>query len=458
MKLPLKPPALTDLYKRITAGGPDRLMQVMLSPTNVAPNGNYRHWDTLRHLAPPQGLLTTDEWWFAIKTARQRSYQQIPLRATDARPFVYVLPGAAQKLLHRIDTDAAGSIAAPEQVRNPQTRDTYLIKTLVEEAITSSQLEGASTTRKVAKEMIQTGRKPRDRSERMIANNYEAMQFIRRFIDEPLTPAIILELHAILTKDTLDDPAAAGRLRRSDEQIHVEDEVGRTLHIPPKASELKDRIWEMCAFANDRESVEFVHPVVRAIMIHFWLAYDHPFVDGNGRTARALFYWSMASQGYWLCEFLSISRILKKARGQYGRAFLFTETDDNDATYFILFQLRVIAQAITALHEYLGRRAAQIHETEGLINSERLRARLNYRQIALLHHAIKKGNVPYTFASHGRAHGVSYGSARSDLLDLVQMKMLEVRKIGRAFSFHAPSDLRARLASVNSGRRVKSTV
>ncbi len=51
----------------------------------------------------------------------------------------------------------------------------------------------------------------------------------------------------------------------------------------------------------------FIHPVIRAILLHFMLAYDHPFVDGTGRTARALFYWSMAHQGYWLMDFISIT-------------------------------------------------------------------------------------------------------------------------------------------------------
>lgn len=59
--------------------------------------------------------------------------------------------------------------------------------------------------------------------------------------------------------------------------------------------------------------------------MHFMLSYDHPFVDGNGRTARILFYWSMLSQDYWLAEFLPISRLLKMAPSQYARSFIYTE-------------------------------------------------------------------------------------------------------------------------------------
>jgi len=190
--------------------------------------------------------------------------------------------------------------------------------------------------------MIQEGREPRDRGERMIRNDYEGMSFVRRVVKERLTPEIVLELQRRLTDDTLDIADGAGRLRRADEDIVIEDETGTRLHTPPHADELESRMRAMCDFANGVNGVNGVNETkylpspVRAIVLHFWLAWDHPFVDENGRTARALFYWCMARQGYWLCEFVSISRILRRARGQYARAYLYTETDDNDVTYFLL--------------------------------------------------------------------------------------------------------------------------
>ena len=57
------------------------------------------------------------------------------------------------------------------------------------------------------------------------------------------------------------------------------------------------------------------------------LAFIHPFVDGNGRTARSLVYWYMMKKGYWLTEYLSISRIIYRNKAQYEKAFLYTEAD-----------------------------------------------------------------------------------------------------------------------------------
>ena len=447
MKLPVPPPDLTALLEK-TLQSPDggQRLTDLLSRRGPAPGGKYRHWDTFRHAADPNaGAL--EEQWLAVKFARRALYRQLPLADSAGRPFVYALPNPALELLHRVDRGAGGPLQISDQVTNPATRDTYLFKSIVEEAITSSQLEGASTTRKVAKAMIQEGRPPRTRSERMILNNYEAMRFVRQSIETPLTPQLVFEIQRIVTEGTLDDPSGAGRFRTPDEDIVIEDETGVRLHTPPPANQLTDRMQAMCDFANAVDGEEFMPPAVRAILLHFWLAYDHPFVDGNGRTARALFYWSMARTEYWLCEYVSISRILKMARAQYARAYLYTESDDNDTTYFLLYQLKVLLIAIEDLHHFLARKAKEIHEAEDLVRrTSVVHSALSPRQLALINHALKTPDARYTVASHQKSHGVSYETARSDLQDLVGEHILECRRSGHAFVFRPAQDLRKRLS------------
>ena len=165
-------------------------------------------------------------------------------------------------------------------------------------------------------------------------------------------------------------PGAAGRFRRKDERISVMDATHSVvLHTPPDADSLPARLERLCAFANQAQDTEpFVHPVVRAILVHFMLGYDHPFVDGNGRTARALFYWSVARSGYWLMEYLSISRLLMKAPAQYARAYLHTETDANDATLFHSLPPRSDPEG--------HRRPARLPQSARCANSEARRALL----------------------------------------------------------------------------------
>lgn len=447
MKIPVTPPELIQLIKKIER---NKFVHLFGQSFGAAPEGKYRHWDTLRHIAPPRDL-TAEEWWVAVKVARQASYVSLPLRDKHGSPFQFAPVDVAQQMLMKVDRNASGRIQASEPVTDPETRDTYLLKGLMEEAITSSQLEGASTTREVAKEMIQRGRPPQTHDEKMIYNNYQALLFIRRMVSNQLTPSMVFELHRILTDGTLEDPSAAARFRTADEAICVMDQQDTVLHMPPSAAELPGRLDAMCRFANETDDAgHFVHPVVRAITLHFWLAYDHPFVDGNGRTARALFYWMMARQGYWLCEFISISRILKRGPSRYARSFLYTETDDNDLTYFVLSQLKVILIAIADLLDYLETKQRQIAATRSLLRkSELLRERLNFRQVALVRHAMKHPGYIYTIESHKKSHNVSYATARTDLLNLVEVGLLDQENGPRRLSlFISPHDLRSRIEKV----------
>lgn len=443
MKAPQTPPSLSKILSNLE---PEAL-RTLFAESSPLVDEAYLHWDQLRHRPPPHGL-SLEQWWGAIKLARASMSQPLPLANKTGEPFRFCIPEPILIHLHHIDKDAAGKIQSPIEVTTPDNRDRYLFQSMIEEAITSSQLEGASTTRQVAEDMLREGRKPRDHSERMIFNNFQAMDFIRQFKDEPISPRRILELHSILTDDTLDDLADAGRLRQSD-GIHVADNRdGTILHQPPRYQELPQRMEQLCAFANaDETSKPFVHPILRAILLHFMIGYDHPFVDGNGRTARALFYWAMARSGYWLMEFLSISHFLRKAPAQYVRAYLHTETDENDTTYFLLHQLEVIRKAIAGLHEYLAHKVTEQKATEQLLaGSSTLRNRLNHRQLALLTHALKSPGEGYKIEGHQRSHAVVYQTARSDLLALDELGLLEKRKTGKSFVFYAPADLRARIS------------
>jgi Fic family protein len=354
--------------------------------------------------------------------------------------------------LHTIDTGAGGWMGTAAPVVSPELRDQYIVRSLMEEAITSSQLEGAVTTRRVARELIRTGRNPRNRSEQMIVNNFETMRRLKELKNEPLSAGLLFEMHRLITQDTLEDASAAGRFRRPDENIVVAEHDGTVYHVPPPAEELPERTQRMCDFANSRPDGAFVHPALRSVILHFWLAYDHPFVDGNGRTARALFYWSMLRHGYWLFEFLSISDVILKARSQYYMAFLHTETDDNDLSYFILYHLDVIRRALDALHQYIDRRTYELHSLEQ--NLRALRG-LNHRQRAIIAHALRHPAYRYSIQGHRISHNIVYQTARQDLLELSDKGLLDAYKVGKTWTFEPVSDLERKLRG--KGQRVVGT-
>ena len=448
MKIPTTPPNFNDLINNI-AEKPGKIGELISLGTKADPQGKYHHWDKLRHLKLPSQISNHEEWWLAIKFARKALYKNIPHSDKDGNHFVYGEPDTVRRLLHGIDIHGGGELKATEQVANPNTRDTYLINSLIEESITSSQLEGAATTRKVAKEMLRQKREPRDKSETMILNNYYAMEFIKDISNEELTPELIYELHTILSQNTFEDPGVVGKLRTSDDIYVGDDRDATIIHIPPKAKELKTRMKNICNFANSTHPTNFLHPVLRAIILHFLLAYDHPFEDGNGRTARALFYWSILKQGYWTMEFISISRILKLAPAKYTRAYLYTETDESDVTYFIIHQLEVINRAISDLLLYLEKKSNEIKTVEQFIRrSPNIQSLLNNRQAALINRALKNPDAVFYIESHRGSHNVTYDTARTDLLKLVEMGFLEKTKIGKAFAFLATENLKKKLENI----------
>ena len=442
MRKPKSPPNLEAIWQQIKADPEQtaRFFDIISSPTV----DKYYHWDKLRYHTPPEGF-SNEQWWLSIKKQRQNLFKQLPLTDKNQKPFQYLTNDFITETLHQIDQSVTTFNRMPEQIKNTETKNRYYVNSLIQEAFTSSQLEGATTTRLVAKEMIRTGRLPCDKSEQMILNNFAAMKRINRLKDEFLSRELVFDVHQLVTEKTLDNSSAAGRFRKTDERIVVGDLYNEIFHDPPPAEQLEERMAAMCDFANGKTPKYFIHPVIRAIVLHFWLAYDHPFVDGNGRAARALFYWSMLRHRYWLFEFVSVSQIIVKAPVKYARAFLHTETDDNDLTYFIIYHLDIIRQAVKTLYEYIERKTERLQAIENQLRGIIV---LNHRQRALISHALRHPHQRYTIKSHQISHNVVYQTSRTDLLDLEKRGLLRSNKIGKTWYFTPVNDLEEKLAEL----------
>ena len=445
MKIPVAPPDILSLL----GGTPPQRLDRIIREASMLVAGRYLHWDNVRHREPPEGL-SHQEWWLGTRMARLSAREIVPFSSTEGYPFSLVHAAPIRRGLHEIDRKL-GMSGPRSQVRDlveGHGSKHLLANSIVEEAIRSSQLEGASTTRRVAKEMIRRGRRPKTHGERMILNNFHAMERIGELARRDLSRADVFELHRILMDGTRDS-SMAGQFRSAADDIVVtlvhSDE---TAHVPPDADELPARLDRLVAFANDhtREDdhspEDWVHPVIRAIILHFMIGYDHPFVNGNGRVARSLFYWSMVRQGYSLAQYLAVSGILRNAPAKYARAYLHTETDGGDLTYFVDYHIGVIIRSIDALSSYVGRKMLDIQAIE-----DRLRHApdLNHRQIRLLGHALRHPGFRYTVKSHATSHGITANTARADLVKLAAAGLLASIRRGRRQEFIATRDLEATL-------------
>ncbi|MBX9670528.1 MAG: Fic family protein [Candidatus Obscuribacterales bacterium] len=443
MSIVVKPPQLSEIFRR----KPETFSKIL--DMSVTPelqdliqrsNEEYAHWHRFRYYKIPQGL-SHEEAWALVKFGRQANLKKAPFTDKNGGPFFYWIPDSLQRHLHDVDVWAGGNLITDTSSPLPG-REQFVIRSLMEEAIASSQLEGAATTTQKAKELLRTGRKPKDRHEQMILNNWETMQFIREKKKARLTEELVREIHQRITEETLDHPKDSGQLRENND-IVVEYK-GETIHIPPDFESLPARMKAFCDFANDNAESKWIHPVVKAVILHFWLAYDHPFNDGNGRTARALMYWYLLSRDYLLFEYLAISRYMQKAPSQYVRAYLYSETDDNDLTYFLTYNLKATKQACEDVQNYIQRKQK---EMAGLSSALKKYPGLNFRQRSLLSHAIQHPHEIYTFDTHRNAHGIVYQTSRNDLLYLADKGFLKKEKRGKEFVFIQADKMMDRLRS-----------
>jgi len=382
----------------------------------------YIHWDDLRRKKIPFDPIT---FWFVIRTIRSTKYREI--RIGDEK-FPFYTPENFQKQLHLLDKASPASFdwlfgEFPSEANKNQ----YLSNSLMEEAIASSQLEGAATTRPEAKKILREGRKPKNTSERMIVNNYRTIRRLKELRDKPLSRELILEIHREITQGTLENENDETDFRTTDDiVVGSKADPTKIYHYPPECTKIPAMIDDLIAFANEDD--EFIHPIVKAIILHFLIGYIHPFNDGNGRTARALFYWFALKHHYDLLEYISISRIFVHAPAQYSRAYLLTETDSNDMTYFIDFNIHIISQALEELKGYIVQKKKE--ESLSLQLVEQI-PDLSFRQAEILRDFIKHPTRYYGISEIAGKFKVSLPTARTDLLLLEEKGKLKKYQDGK---------------------------
>jgi Fic family protein len=441
MKLPRTAPPLGS--PRDWPSDPQVAGRLLETPATL-PDGRYLHWDELRYRTPPEGL-SVEQWWLAMKLSRVRSSHPIqPMVESYGLPFGFVAVPAVQRALHEFDRVNVGAEIL-SVLGDSAAKTEYQVRQLIEEAISSSEIEGARpTTRELARQLLREQRPPASRDERMIVNNLRAMERLSELhaAHETLTIDHLLELHRILGDGALDVEGAEGELRTAKHDVTVADLEGNVWHRPPPAQGLEQRVERLLAFANAREeeSNDFIHPIVRAIATHFWLGYEHPFRDGNGRLARALYYWCMLRQGYEVAEFLSISGAIDRSPRAYYLAFAHVETDGGDLTYFVLHQLEVMRAALDDLLSHLKERSERRKTLASVVASF---DELNHRQRSLLEHALRHPHEGQSIEGHATSHRVHYMTARSDLAELAQRGLLVDRRVGKMKRYYPAAELLA---------------
>ena len=378
-------------------------------------NEEYEYWDSVKYKKIPDGCTSAQELWARVKASRITT----TIYTWEKYAVAFGLTNKMQRMCHEFDMNFGGSWGN-SAVISSENRERYLIGSLMEEAIFSSQMEGAATTRKVAKEMLRKKMTPKDRSQQMIANNYQTIRFIVDNKETPLTPELVFHIHYLMTEKTLENPEDAGRLRTNNDVVVEDGITHEVVHTPPPYQELPEFVEELCRYFNETDAKVFVHPIIRGIIIHFMIAYMHPFVDGNGRTARALFYWYMLKQGYWLMEYMSVSRVIASSKKSYEKAYQYVESDFMDVGYFIMYNLKVLDKAFKQLQAYIKKK----QDEKMLANTFLQLGDINERQAQIIRMFIDNPNEVLTVKDVQAKFLITPTTAKSDLMGLVQRGLL----------------------------------
>lgn len=383
-------------------------------------DSKHPYWTKLKYLS--KDGIDPVHLWSAIRIKRSLVACQLPF--TDN--FWYCLTEEVQGELYRLDKLSSGIILDTVGATTGWQKKKFILTGLIQEAFSSSTLEGAVSTRFRAKELIGRKAKPLNKSDRMILNNYLAMEFIRENKEQNLSIELLIHLHAILGNDAMDQ-GMAGAFRNNEQHVAVVDEItGEDIHIPPPAHEVEARLTELLLFFNsdplDRES-PFVHPILKACIVHFMIGYIHPFSDGNGRLARSLFYWSLLKSGYWIAEYLTISKVILESKHAYYKAFVHTELDTNDLTYFLRYKVSVLMSSFANLREHLLER---LNETDEQIPELAVELSITLRQAELLKKIKDKPATIWKVQDAERLLNVSHATARADLRALTERGLLEM--------------------------------
>lgn len=418
----------------------------MMDYSETDDKGRYLHWSQLKWRVPQKDAKKI---WSVIKFKRTMLAKYIPIIDEKSNVFWYTTPHSMEAKLHQVIKIGGGNVGlVAGKVASDNIQRKFLVSSLMmEEAITSAQLEGAATTREVAKKMLEDEREPVNEDERMILNNYFLLRHAERVKDQELTIDLVLEFHRIATAKTTENNVVPGEFRAGND-IYVEDDRGEIAHQPPCYKKIPERLQHLCNFANENhdglEGSAFIPPVIKAIILHFMLGYEHPFRDGNGRTARALFYWFMLKKEYELFKYISISKLLKDNPKGYGLSYMYTEKDQNDLTYFIDFQLDIILSAFDELQQYLQVKTDEFHQVVELLEGSKF-STLNFVQKDILKKATKEPGRLFTVKEISNSYSISENTARTYLSALVDNKLLLQTKDGRTILYISPSDLRTRL-------------
>ena len=230
----------------------------------------------------------------------------------------------------------------------------------------------------------------RDRDIQEILNYREVLKFINSKKDDSITENVLLETHQLTTRKIL-KADQAGKYRITQVRV-TNSKTGETSYLPPPSSQISDLIRSFFLWLNSVTNEE-IHPVLKAAITHYVIAAIHPFVDGNGRTARAISTLVLFKEGYDIKKFFSIEEYFDRDAGRYYKVLqnISNQTkkiQDRDLTSWIEYFIEGLAIELSRIREKVKRLSVDLK-----LKGKMGQIHLNERQLKLVEYMQEYGQI-----------------------------------------------------------------
>ncbi len=336
--------------------------------------------------------------------------------------FWYFPSDSINKKIHTVES--LGNSLYDKIETHGTFKDDFFRNAAIEEAICSAIYEGANSTRSKAKALIASQKRPENKDERMLINNYLAMKWIKDNSKFSVTKELILTLHELVSKNTLegDDANFCGKFRN--DAVYVGDHT-KNVHEGIVHSKIEEALDEV--IDKTMNHPRFIHGLIKGILLYYFVSYVHPFFDGNGRTARTLFYFKAMKSDLKFVELLSVSANLKDSGKRYERSFELVKEHDFDMTFFIDFCLDSLIKALSVVEK----KVKYLVDIAMLMDS----AKLSRNQVTLLQKLALNKYREVSIEDYAESINKSREVARKELKELLRQKLLREEKRGKKYVY-----------------------
>lgn len=262
-------------------------------------------------------------------------YQELPIKDFDGKPLVY-LAGTVQVQL-----------SAVRLLLNPQKGGSFGLKAMEDEIVSTLTIEQIDTSRDSVRKIL-SGYAPVNEREKRIFGMKKGLEFIAKPTNR-ITEDNIYRLYQMTVGEFLpeEDQLLPDHLYRHDSVFVVGDKVEHT-GLPWQ--KLPAYMESLVAFINDDDGI---NDLLKASLVHFYMAYLHPYFDGNGRIARLMHLWYLVQKGYPSALFVPLSGYVERSRTAYYHAYTLVEGNAGisgvwDVTPFLVYFMEHVYHKMNA--------------------------------------------------------------------------------------------------------------